>query len=206
MTRYDELHKLAEEVAEYLPGWFFLPPQDDDKCFPTAYITPGGHEQASEGYRAEKAICLRDDSRGNKPRLEIFGAWPRGEGSAWYGPDNGAGARIGVSATKTAKQIANDIARRFLPTYLEQWAAGEAKRQEHLDYQARKQATLDDLLRVPVTKAKEKRWQTADHLPWRAWCYDLHIEANVESPGQIKAEFRELTVEQFAALVEVLAR
>jgi len=100
-----EFKNKVNEVATILKMKVEFPSDEDMRSNKWAYLT-----------KEHQKIRISSGYFQSEHKLHIYGDFPRTEKreSCHYGPS----ASINVSDSKTAKQVARDIERRFLPVYL----------------------------------------------------------------------------------------
>lgn len=138
-----DILSLVEEIAGKLPGGWAVKERCDERVCRWANIRrPDG-----------AGIHLGMDWREKK--LCVSGCFPRAQNGQDFGPYRGR-VNIGVSPDRGAEAIARDIARRFLPLYLEQHE--EALKQEalHKDAVTKARAVAVRLAKVLNVPAPDK--------------------------------------------------
>ncbi|MBI1214109.1 MAG: hypothetical protein GC190_21815 [Alphaproteobacteria bacterium] len=135
----DELYALAGEIAKHLPGkWRFnevASEIEEKQCHSCSAIlsndqAPAERMEIRQGWREQG-------------KLTVAGVWPKGHN--WY---DTRGSAIGVSASRPAKSIAGDIARRFLPVYRQLLPQQQAFVQQTLDTKAAHELRIETMRRV----------------------------------------------------------
>jgi hypothetical protein len=113
-----EILALAGELAPLLgPGWSAVP-------------DPYGHQGSACLRRpdgAEFALYQERWPPAARGRLVAAGRYPRSDDGRAGGHGEGKAPRITVDIARPARAIAGDIARRFLPAYLEAFAVSRAE-------------------------------------------------------------------------------
>ncbi len=143
-----ELTSLAEEVAENLAGSWSVEPFPSDWGRRGAWIRGTHGEILSIGETQEYA-------KRNKNILDVGTDYPKEHNERGFPTKR---PRISVSATKSGKQIAADIARRLLPEYLsilEKVMSDLSVRRTYEETTSSIASQIADLVQVPLRKRGE---------------------------------------------------
>lgn len=123
------LHQKIQQVATYLSPWRYeLPFQGQTSA---TLVHPD---------IADAQLCFRPYPQG---RITISGGFPRD-----FYPLPERRPTITVSAERSARSIANDVARRFLPVYIPLFEEMAARARAWAEVRQQQNAALDDLARV----------------------------------------------------------
>ena len=155
------------------------------------------------GDGAEVSLSLRDYPQPAK--FSAYGNFPNSD----CAPRSEDRVTVHLASTKAPAQIAKDIARRLLPTYLPQYAEAVQSHQRTLAAVARGQAAAEALARAlgePVPQ--ERNWSRE----WTLFRYETdgmslraHISPDYSQNGRhIKLELSNLTLAEAKAVVTVM--
>jgi len=133
----NEIHKIAQAVAEHMPEWNY-------------------DEEASrlDGILAHYATLAGPDEFGIrlrviKGRISVGGVWPsaiRDSTLITFNPPNDRRPSITCALDKKPERIARDILCRFVPDYQKVYAEQAEKKRETLDRFAKEKAVLKKLV------------------------------------------------------------
>ena len=144
----------------------------------------------------DRFILIGDDGRvlgfwksGYKPRWEISGRWPDGFSPGMYEEKPNP---ITVTMSKTARQVAGDVNRRYLPKYTEVWEQQMELKRQYDEYEERRARIVERLISVyPRARAHGDKRIDFDN-------GDIYVGSSVE------VKIRGLTVERAIGLAEWL--
>ena len=166
---------------------------------------PCHYRHIRRGDGAEVSLSLRDYPQPAK--FSAYGSFPNHEA----GPRSEDRVTVHLATTKTPPQIAKDITRRLLPTYLPQYAEALQRHQRTLAAVARGQAAAEALAGVlgepvPQERNGSREWtlfrSETDGVSLRA-----HISPDYSQDGRhIKLELSDLTLAEAEAVVKVMRR
>lgn len=151
-TQAEAIRPKIADVARHLDGDFVLAAQKDTEYGPQA----SGQIDAPDG----RGLWIRLETYGaTRGKLKISGYYPRGPKGEYIDiyeydakHERIQAPSIMVSAEKTGKQIAADIARRLMPAYIARLEKVRAKVAGETNYQLRTAAALETLKGAPLTE------------------------------------------------------
>ena len=126
-------------------------------------------------------------------RFKIGGMFPRQKCRAWHEDYKD----IGVSVTRSAKDIASDIKRRLIPHYLKAYEAALLRYEEEQE----KEAHLNLIAQSIVTVSQGR---IADQSRARKTIYFDQGTAEIWSSGDINLNLNRLSIEQVIQIVSLL--
>lgn len=144
--------------------------------------------------------------REDKDRVEIHGDWPTKAGGGELFPSqyDGPTGTITVSATKTEKQVAKDIERRFLPVYLPTWQKQNERAIANRQFTAKAEENAKTLAAaVPGAKRSDNRSPDAD-ITFYLHDNDAHqVRVYADS---VRFEFFSTTPEKAIEILKILKK
>tara|TARA_R110002095_G_scaffold152002_1_gene131585 strand:- start:639 stop:1169 length:531 start_codon:yes stop_codon:yes gene_type:complete len=128
-----------------------------------------------------------------KDRFKIGGMFPRQKCRAWHEDYKD----IGVSAARSAKDIAADIKRRLIPHYLKAYESALLRYNEEQEKEAHLNLIAQSLVSV-------SQGRISDHSRARKTIYFDQGTAEIWSSGDINLELNRLSIEQVIQIVAML--
>ena len=191
---------------------YTVKPRQDDDMWTVTFTITGGLDNSHE--------ILLSPEYNDSTRLTVVGITPRGKNrqyvrvyvpSATGGWDEFKFSSIGVSAKKTAEQIAKDIVRRFLPNYRKAVILVRAKIAADEKYAADKRANLEACARTLNATLRSDyrdiRGCDAVYEPLGSFHSNIGDTIRIEvkaSANDVDVDIDNLTVEQAKAVLQFI--
>ncbi len=181
VTDTAELVETARRIAEHLPGWVVVAPEDCSCSWVQLRCLADG---------AEFSLGRIWNDRG---RLEVHGVYPRHDGldAVPYGV---ARPVVRVSSTREPQAVAKDLERRFLGPFLAVLEQTRARVRELEAYERRRRALADRLIEALGGLGPSVRRSTEGD--------DVHVYL-VEGSGDFRPSDGDVTVELYGVSAEV---
>jgi hypothetical protein len=191
-----EMTSLAEQVARHLDGAWSVEPFPDDW---------GRHGAWLRGERGESLSIgeTQEYSKRNKNLLDVGTDYPKEHGERGFSTRR---PRISVSASKSGRQIASDIARRLLPDYLpllEKVLSDLSERRSYENATSKITSLFASLAQVPAPKNDETT-VSFYHSPYPVF-RETQSEVRVVDPHEVELRLRLTPEEALEVLKDILA-